>query len=108
MTFRDRITQRAIDVAAAVSQMAAERNLTPSQLGLLWVMEQPGITAPILGPRTLLHLEDALPLLDLKLADSDRPLFDALVHPGTAVADFHNSNEWMKARVFDSNTADHN
>jgi aryl-alcohol dehydrogenase-like predicted oxidoreductase len=108
VTFRDRITQRAIDVAAAVSQMAAERNLTPSQLGLLWVMEQPGITAPILGPRTLLHLEDALPLLDLKLADSDRPLFDALVHPGTAVADFHNSNEWMKARVFDSNTADHN
>jgi hypothetical protein len=35
----------------------------------------------------------------MKLADEDRPLFDALVHPGNAVADFFNSNEWMKARV---------
>ena len=81
--------------------MAAERKLTPSQLALLWVMEQPGITSPILGPRTMQHLEDALPLLDMRLDDADRPRFDALVHPGTAVADFHNSNDWMKARVLD-------
>ena len=97
--FRDRITQRGIDVAIAVGELAAERGMTPSQLGLLWVMEQPGVTAPIIGPRTMQHLEDALPLLEMKLADDDRPRFDALVHPGTAVADFHNSNEWMKARV---------
>jgi hypothetical protein len=24
-----------------------------------------------------------------------------LVHPGNAVADFHNSNEWMKARILE-------
>jgi len=30
----------------------------------------------------------------------DIPLFDQLVHPGNAVADFHNSNDWMKARIF--------
>ena len=100
-TFRNRITQRGIEVAIAVAEMAAERKLTPSQLALLWVMEQPGITSPILGPRTMQHLEDALPLLDMRLDDADRPRFDALVHPGTAVADFHNSNDWMKARVLD-------
>jgi len=97
--FRNRITQRGLDVAIALGEMARERGLTSSQLGLLWVMEQPGVTAPIIGPRTMAHLEDALPLLGMKLADEDRPRFDALVHPGTAVADFHNSNEWMKARV---------
>ncbi|MBK8797670.1 MAG: aldo/keto reductase [Anaerolineales bacterium] len=97
--FRDRITQRGINVAIAVGELAAERGMTSSQLGLLWVMEQPGVTAPIIGPRTMQHLEDALPLLEMRLADDDRPRFDALVHPGTAVADFHNSNEWMKARV---------
>ncbi|MCB0039481.1 MAG: aldo/keto reductase [Caldilinea sp.] len=100
-TFRNRITQRGIEVAVAVAEMAAERKLTPSQLALLWVMDQPGITSPILGPRTMQHLEDALPLLDMRLDDADRPRFDALVHPGTAVADFHNSNDWMKARVLD-------
>lgn len=99
--FRSRITQRGLDVAIAVGEMARERNLTSSQLGLLWVMDQPGVTSPIIGPRTMAHLEDALPLLEMKLADADRPLFDALVHPGTAIADFHNSNEWMKARIVD-------
>ena len=94
-----RVTQRGIDVGKAVSKMAEERGLTASQLSLLWIKDQPGITAPIIGPRTLAHLEDALGIIDKTLNDADRPLFDELVHPGTAVADFHNSNEWMKARI---------
>jgi len=94
-----RITQRGIDVGNAVSKMAQERGLTASQLSLLWVKDQPAVTAPIIGPRTLAHLEDALGILDQTLSDADRPLFDELVHPGTAVADFHNSNDWMKARI---------
>ena len=96
---RGRITERGLEVGQAVSQMAQERGLTASQLSLLWIKDQPGITAPIIGPRTLAHLEDALGILDKTLDDADRPLFDALVHPGNAVADFHNSNDWMKARV---------
>jgi len=94
-----RITQRGIDVGMEVAEMAQERGMTASQLALLWAKDQPGITAPIVGPRTIGHLEDALGILDKKLDDADRPLFDALVHPGMAVSDFHNSNEWMKARI---------
>lgn len=94
-----RITQRGLDVGQAVSKMAQERGLTASQLALLWTKDQPGVTAPIVGPRTLAHLEEALGILDKSLAESDRPLFDELVHPGNAVADFHNSNDWMKARI---------
>jgi aryl-alcohol dehydrogenase-like predicted oxidoreductase len=96
---KGRITERGLEVGQAVSQMAQERGLTASQLSLLWIKDQPGITAPIIGPRTLAHLEDALGILDKTLDEADRPLFDALVHPGNAVADFHNSNDWMKARV---------
>jgi len=59
------------------------------------------VTTPIIGPRTLAHLEDALPVMEMSLAPADRPLFDALVHPGNAVADFYNSNDWMKARISD-------
>jgi aryl-alcohol dehydrogenase-like predicted oxidoreductase len=95
-----RVSQRGIDVGQAVSTMAQERGLTASQLALLWNKDQPGITAPIIGPRTLSQLEDALGILDKTLDESDRPLFDELVHPGNAVADFHNSNDWMKARIF--------
>ncbi|MBW7883371.1 MAG: aldo/keto reductase [Caldilineaceae bacterium] len=99
--FRVRITQRGMDVAAQVSQMAQERRMTITQLALLWVKDQPGVTAPIIGPRTMAHLDDALPLLEKTLDENDRPIFDALVHPGNAVADFHNSNDWMKARIVD-------
>jgi 1-deoxyxylulose-5-phosphate synthase len=99
-TFRDRISQGGIDVAQKVGEMAKERGVTTAQLSLLWCKDQPGITSPIVGPRTMQHIEDFIPVLEMKLEDSDRPLFDELVHPGNAVADFHNSNEWMKARIF--------
>ncbi len=94
-----RITPRGLDVGRTVSKMAQERGLTASQLSLLWTKDQPGITAPIIGPRTLAHLEEALAILDKSLDEADRPLFDELVHSGNAVADFHNSNDWMKARI---------
>jgi aryl-alcohol dehydrogenase-like predicted oxidoreductase len=99
--FQARVTQTGRQVAARVSEMAQERGMTTAQLALLWVKDQPGVTCPIVGPRTMAHLEDAVAVLDRTLPDSDRPLFDELVHPGNAVADFHNSNEWMKARITD-------
>jgi aryl-alcohol dehydrogenase-like predicted oxidoreductase len=97
--FETRVTPRGLEVAAEVARMAAERNLSTAALALLWVKDQPLVTAPIYGPRTLEHLEDALPVLEMTLADEDRPLFDALVQPGNVVADFHDSNNWMKGRV---------
>jgi hypothetical protein len=45
------------------------------------------------------HLAEVLPVLERRLDNADRPLFDALVHPGNAVADFHSTNEWMQARI---------
>ncbi|MBN1285190.1 MAG: aldo/keto reductase, partial [Anaerolineae bacterium] len=97
--FRDRVTRRGVEVAVQLKAMAEERGMTITQLALLWVKDQPGITSPIIGPRTMAHLEDALPVLEMTLDPADTPLFDALVHPGNAVADFHNSNPWMKARI---------
>ncbi|HXV98237.1 MAG TPA: aldo/keto reductase [Anaerolineae bacterium] len=95
----ERVNQAGREIGARMIELARERNMTASQLALLWCKDQPGITSPITGPRTLAHLEDALPVLDMKLNDEDRPIFDNLVHPGNAVADFYNSAWWMKARI---------
>jgi aryl-alcohol dehydrogenase-like predicted oxidoreductase len=97
--FATRVTDRGLEVAEQVARMADERGMSCAQLALLWVKDQPAVTAPIYGPRTIEHLRDALPVLDMSLADADRPLFDALVPPGNAVADFHDSNNWMKGRL---------
>jgi len=96
---KDRITTRGIEVARELGKLAAEQGLSVSQLALLWCKDQPGITAPIIGPRTMAQLDDALGVLDRDLDDSTRAACDELVHPGNAVADFHNTSGWMTARV---------
>jgi aryl-alcohol dehydrogenase-like predicted oxidoreductase len=99
--FAQRVNQKGIEVAIKLADMATERDLTVAQLALLWVKDQPGVTSPIFGPRTLVHLEQALAILEVNLDEADIPLFDELVHPGNAVTDFHNSNDWMKARILE-------
>lgn len=99
--FRSRVTREGVRVAGKVAEMAQERGLTTAQLSTLWCKEQPGITSPIIGPRTMQHLEEAIGVLDMTLSDEDQTLFDDLVHPGNVVSDFHNSNPWMKARISD-------
>jgi aryl-alcohol dehydrogenase-like predicted oxidoreductase len=96
---RERVTEAGIDVARRLGELARERGLTTSQLALLWVKDQPGITAPIVGPRTMAQLDDALGILDRALDDDARAACDELVHPGNAVSDFHNTTGWIKARV---------
>jgi aryl-alcohol dehydrogenase-like predicted oxidoreductase len=75
--------------------------MTASQLALLWVKDQPGVTAPIIGPRTMEHFQDNLAILDKSLSDEDRKALDEINGPGNAISDFHNSNPWMKTRIRD-------
>jgi aryl-alcohol dehydrogenase-like predicted oxidoreductase len=66
---------------------------------LLWCKDQPGVTSPIIGPRTLAHLQDALPVMEMTLPVEDRAIFDEIVPPGNAVSDFHITVWWMKTRI---------
>lgn len=95
-----RVTQRGREIGARMLELAKERDITAAQLALLWCKDQPGITSPIIGPRTKAHLEDNLPVLEMTIDEKDRVIFDELVHPGTAVSDFYNSAWWMKARIY--------
>lgn len=92
-----RVTPEGVEVGTRFVALARERDLTPAQLANLWVKDQPGITAPILGPRTAAQLEEMLPVLEMTLDDETRAACDRLVPPGSAVANFHNSAEWMRA-----------
>src|SRR4029077_17817107 len=96
---RARVTEAGIEVARRLAELASERGLTTSQLALVWVKDQPGVTAPIVGPRTMAQLDDALGILDRAPDDAAGAACDELVHPGNAVSDFHNTTGWIKARV---------
>jgi aryl-alcohol dehydrogenase-like predicted oxidoreductase len=97
--FDERKSERAVAAAQQVAEIAAARGMTASQLALLWCKDQPGVTAPIIGPRTFDHLRDNIAVLEHSLTDEDRAALDAVNGPGNAVSDFHNSNTWMRARV---------
>lgn len=97
--YAERVTARAIEVGNQFVALAKAHNLSPVQLAVLWVKDQPGITAPLIGPRTMAQLEHYLPVLGMTLTDELRTACDALVPPGTAVANFHNTAPWMKMKI---------
>jgi aryl-alcohol dehydrogenase-like predicted oxidoreductase len=86
-------------VAKRIEEHARKRGLSAAQFSLLWIKEQPGITSPIIGPRTVEHVKVALSVVDESLSEQDIEFVDSVVPPGTAVNDFHNTSRWMKERV---------
>ena len=53
-------TDRTWNVIDALLAVAEEVSKTPAQVALNWMLTRPGITSPILGVRTMAHLEDNL------------------------------------------------
>ncbi|WP_111766966.1 aldo/keto reductase [Nakamurella deserti] len=60
---------------------ARQRNLAPAILGLAWLLAQPVVTAPVVGPRTTAHIDDAVAALDVELTPDDLARLDA-IFPG--------------------------
>ena len=52
---------------AAYEAFCAELGESPAEVALAWLLHQPAVTAPIVGPRTLAQLESALNAEQLKL-----------------------------------------
>lgn len=92
--YAERIDESGIDVGNRFVALAEEAGIPPIQLAVLWVKDQRGVTAPIIGPRTISHLDDFLPVSDMNLSDDVRRACDELVPPGGMVANFHNSAGW--------------
>lgn len=64
-----RLSPKKLDVAEVVVAIAKEIAKSPSQVALNWLMQQPGVTSPILGARKVEQLEDNLGCLDFELEE---------------------------------------
>jgi aryl-alcohol dehydrogenase-like predicted oxidoreductase len=95
----DRVSPRALATAQQLATIADKYGITPLQLALAWVKDQPGVTSPIIGPRTEAHLDAALSVLDMHLDPQAAADVDEIVPPGSAVSDFHNTSTWMKMKL---------
>jgi len=99
--YAQRINRRGARIGSQVAKLAGEHGLTAGQLALLWLKDQPGVTAPIVGPRTLAQLEEMLAVADRRADETLRAPLDALNPPGTAAANFHNTSGWLMSKVDD-------
>jgi aryl-alcohol dehydrogenase-like predicted oxidoreductase len=69
---------RVVDEAEAI---AGERGATIAQVALAWLLGEPGVVAPIVGPRTFEQLEDLLGAADLRLTAEERERLSAVAPP---------------------------
>lgn len=80
------------DVIDRLTAMAESKGITLAQLALAWVVQRPGVTSPIIGPRTMDHLEDNLGALDITFTDEELATIDEIVPPGRMVSPFYEAD----------------
>jgi len=68
------------DVVEAVQAVANEKGVTPAQVAIAWLIHK-GVTAPIVGPTKVEHVEEAVGAVDVKLNASDMERLEAVYKP---------------------------
>jgi aryl-alcohol dehydrogenase-like predicted oxidoreductase len=77
--------QRKLDAADALGKLADEAGISLIEMALAFVIRHPAVTAAIIGPRTIEHLESQLPAVEVELSDELLDKIDEIVKPGVNV-----------------------
>jgi aryl-alcohol dehydrogenase-like predicted oxidoreductase len=77
--------QRKLEATEQLAQLAEEAGLSLIHLGLAFVINHPAVTAAIIGPRTMEHLESQLGAAEVKLDPAILDRIDEIVPPGVNV-----------------------
>jgi aryl-alcohol dehydrogenase (NADP+) len=77
--------QRKLDLVDELSAMADEAGITLIHLAMAFVLQHPGVTSAIVGPRTMQQFEDHLGCDEVILDQAVLDRIDKLVRPGTDV-----------------------
>ena len=59
------------DVVERVVELARKRGVSPAQIALAWLLQRPGVSAPILGASKLPQLDEAIGALDIELDEAE-------------------------------------
>jgi aryl-alcohol dehydrogenase-like predicted oxidoreductase len=78
--------QRKLEAADALGKLADGAGLSLIHLALAFVMQHPGVTAPIIGPRTMEHLQSQIGAAEVALSTDVLDAIDEIVPPGVTLA----------------------
>jgi aryl-alcohol dehydrogenase-like predicted oxidoreductase len=79
--------QKNLDLIRGVEQIAKEKNCTPAQLALAWVLAQDKNIVPIPGTKRRKYLEDNVAAVDVKLTAEDLRRIDEIFPTGAAAGE---------------------
>jgi aryl-alcohol dehydrogenase-like predicted oxidoreductase len=74
--------QRKLQAVEQLQQLADDAGLSMIELAIAFVVNHPGVTSAIIGPRTMEQLASQLPAADVMLDASALDRIDAIVKPG--------------------------
>ena len=77
--------QRKLEITEQLAQLAEEAGMTLIEMAIAFVLRHPAVTAAIIGPRTMEHLESQLGGADVRLDAAILDRIDEIVPPGTNV-----------------------
>jgi aryl-alcohol dehydrogenase-like predicted oxidoreductase len=66
----------------AVDRLADAHGITSSQFSIAWCLQVPGVTSPIIGPRSIAQLKDNLAAMAVTLSAEELKAVDNLNPPG--------------------------
>lgn len=69
------------DIVDRVVEVAKEKDVSPAQIALAWIMSKEEITAPIVGVTKLEHIEEAVEAVEIRLSDKDIAYLEELYKP---------------------------
>ena len=72
--------------------LAQTKECSMGQFALAWLINQPGVTSPIVGPRTPEQLAENLGAAEITITDDDRAKVDAIIAPGTMVTPYYEAD----------------
>jgi len=76
-------TVRKLSAVEKIRELATAKGVELIPFAIAWLMSRPGVTAPIVGPKSLAHLEDYLKALDVSVTAEDGEKIDEIVKPKT-------------------------
>jgi len=83
-----RYTEESMEVVGALAPIAEARGVTLAEFSTAWLMQRPGITAPICGPRTIEHLRSSLRACEIELTEEELAKVDEIIPPGENVTNY--------------------
>lgn len=79
-------------VIEGVRSLAESKGVAMDAFALAWVLHQPGVTSPIIGPKTMEQLEANITALEVEITDEDSKQVDELITPGTHVSEYYGAD----------------